>query len=354
MTLSGLQESAFNAEVDGKNIKLFTLTNKNGAEICITNYGGIVVSIMVPDSFGNMKDVVLGHNTIAEYLKSPEPYLGALIGRYGNRIGKCRFNIDGVNYTVESKNPDCALHGGVIGYNAVVWDATLIDNSTLELTYLSKDGESGFPGNVFVKTIYKLTDKNAMSISYEAFTDKPTVFNPTHHSFFNLNGDGEGVITNHIVTINARFFTPMDSKSVPTGEIRPVSGTPMDFRKPIEVGLRIDNNYKQLIYGRGYDHNYVLSKRYPGELAFAAKAFSPKTGISMTVETTEPGVQIYTGNWLNGFEGKKGRKYTSRTAICFETQHFPDSPNKPYFPSTILRPGEKYTQKCIYTFSIEK
>ncbi|MEG1998953.1 MAG: aldose epimerase family protein, partial [Bacteroidales bacterium] len=213
---------------------------------------------------------------------------------------------------------------------------------------------SGFPGNVFVKTIYKLTDKNAMSISYEAFTDKPTVFNPTHHSFFNLNGDGEGVITNHIVTINARFFTPMDSKSVPTGEIRPVSGTPMDFRKPIEVGLRIDNNYKQLIYGRGYDHNYVLSKRYPGELAFAAKAFSPKTGISMTVETTEPGVQIYTGNWLNGFEGKKGRKYTSRTAICFETQHFPDSPNKPYFPSTILRPGEKYTQKCIYTFSIEK
>lgn len=351
MTLSGLQETAFDAEVAGKKVALYVLTNKNGAEICITNYGGIVVSLMVPDAHGGKRDVVLGHNSISEYLRSPEPYLGALIGRYGNRIGKCRFNIDGKNYRVESSNPDCALHGGKVGYNSVVWNARQTDASTLELTYLSPDGESGFPGNLFIKVVYKLTEKNAMSITYEAYTDQPTVINPTHHSFFNLNGDGCGEITNHIVTINAKYFTPMDDKSVPTGEIRPVSGTPMDFRKPCAVGERIDDNYRQLVYGRGYDHNYVLTKRYPGEYSFAAKAYSPTSGISMTVETTEPGVQLYTGNWLNGFEGKQGRKYTERTALCFETQHFPDSPNKPHFPSTLLRPGERYTQKCVYTFT---
>ena len=353
-TLSGLLKEKFDTQIAGKPVALYTLTNKNGAEICITNFGGIVVSLMIPDAFGKMTDVVLGHESIEDYLNTPEKFLGALIGRYGNRIKKGTFVLDGIRYNIRSNNPDCVLHGGIVGYNTVVWDARQSDEQTLELTYLSKDGEEGFPGNLFVKVIYQLTDNNAMKIDYEAFTDKPTVVNLTHHSFFNLNGDGGGEVTNHKVMINADYFTPMDDKSVPTGEIRPVKDSPMDFTEPHEVGERIDNNYEQLIFGKGYDHNYVLNKNYPGEMTLAAKAVSPKTGISMEVHTTEPGVQLYTGNWLNGFIGKKGCSYSERTAICFETQHFPDSPNKPHFPSTVLRPGEIYTQTCIYTFGIEK
>ena len=353
-TRSGLRKSDFDAVIDGKKVALYQLTNRNGAEICITNYGGIVVTLLVPAADGTMTDVVLGHDSIEGYLHSPEKYLGALIGRYGNRIGKCRFNLDGTTYDIRSANPDCALHGGIKGYNEVVWDARQSDTQTLHLTYISPDGEEGFPGNLRIEVTYTLTDDNAMEIHYRATTDKATVCNPTHHSFFNLNGDGGGEVTNHIVTIDAPFYTPMDDKSVPTGEIAPVAGTPMNFLHPTAVGERIDADFEQLRFGRGYDHNYVLAKNFPGEYAFAAEAYSPKTGIVMTVHTTEPGVQLYTGNWLNGFTGKCGRKYTARTAICFETQHFPDSPNKPHFPSTILRPGEFYTQTCRYQFSIKK
>lgn len=353
-TASGLIKSNFDTVINGKEVRLYILSNKKGAEICITNFGGIVVSLSVPDKNGKLTDVVLGHLSIKNYLNSPEKYLGALIGRYGNRIKRGEFELDGKAYKVRSNNPDCALHGGIIGYNNVVWDAVQNDKNSLDLTYVSADGEEGFPGTLTIKVRYTLTDENEMKIEYSATTDKATVVNLTHHSFFNLNGDGEGEITNHRVTIDAGFYTPMDDKSVPTGEISRVEGTPMDFRTPFVVGERIDADFDQLKFGKGYDHNYVLRKSWPGELSFAAAAVSPKTGISMEVYTTEPGVQLYTGNWLNGFEGKQGRRYTERTAICFETQHFPDSPNNPHFPSTVLRPGEKYTQTCIYKFGIEK
>lgn len=353
-TQSGLSFADFDTVIDGKKVSLFQLTNRNGAEICITNYGGIVVSLLVPDRDGKMTDVVLGHSTLDGYLHSPEKYLGALIGRYGNRIGKCRFNLDGKNYTITSNNPACALHGGIKGFNEVVWDARQSDTQTLHLIYRSPDGEEGFPGNMKIEVTYTLTNENAMEIHYRATTDKATVCNLTHHSFFNLNGDGGGEVTNHVVTIDAPFYTPMDADSVPTGEIATVEGTPMDFRKPTAIGLRIDDNFEQLQFGRGYDHNYVLAKNFPGEYAFAAEVYSPQTGIVMTVYTTEPGVQLYTGNWLNGFTGKCNRTYSARTAVCFETQHFPDSPNKPHFPSTLLRPGETYTQTCRYQFSVRQ
>lgn len=353
-TQSGLLFADFDTTIDGKKVALYRLANNRGAEICITNFGGIVVTLLVPDADGNMTDVVLGHNSIEEYLHTPEKYLGALIGRYGNRIGKCQFTLDGTTYDIRSNNPDCALHGGIKGYNEVVWDAEQTDAQTLRLSYKSVDGEEGFPGNLDIEVTYRLTDDNAMDIQYRATTDKATVCNPTHHSFFNLNGDGGGEVTNHIVTIDAPFYTPMDDKSVPSGEIAPVEGTPMSFLAPTAIGDRIDDDFEQLRFGKGYDHNYVLAKKYPGEYTFAAEAYSPKTGIVMTVYTTEPGVQLYTGNWLNGFIGKCGRKYSARTAVCFETQHFPDSPNKPHFPSTILRPGELYTQTCQYKFSVKK
>ena len=319
-TQSGLLFSDFDTVIDGKQVSLYQLTNRNGAEICITNYGGIVVSLLVPDSDGTMTDVVLGHSTIDGYLHSPEKFLGALIGRYGNRIGGCRFNLDGKCHSIRSNNPDCALHGGIKGYNEVVWEASQIDTQTLHLSYLSPDGEEGFPGNLKVEVTYALTNETAMEIHYRATTDKATVCNLTHHSFFNLNGDGGGEVTNHIVTIDAPFYTPMDDKSVPTGEIASVAGTPMDFLHPVALGQRIDDDFEQLRFGRGYDHNYVLAKKFPGEYAFAAEAYSPRTGIVMTVYTTEPGVQLYTGNWLNGFTGKCGRRYSARTAVCFETQ----------------------------------
>ena len=353
-TASGLNPSDFNTVINGKDVRLYVLKNKRGAELCITNFGGIVVSISVPDTSGKLVDVVLGHSNITDYQNSPEKYLGALIGRYGNRIKRGEFVLDGKSYKIRSNNPDCSLHGGLVGYNNVVWDAEQKDAQSLDLTYVSPDGEEGFPGALTIHVRYSLTDDNAMKIEYMATTNQATVVNLTHHSFFNLNGDGGGEVTNHVVTINAPFYTPMDDKSVPTGEIAKVENTPMDFMTPHVVGERIDEQFEQLIFGRGYDHNYVLAKRWPGELTYAAKAVSPKTGICMEVYTTEPGVHLYTGNWLNGFEGKASRKYTERTAICFETQHFPDSPNNPHFPSTVLRPGEKYTQTCIYKFGIEK
>lgn len=354
LNASGLKPENFETTLGGKAISLYTLRNANGVEIDITNFGGIVASIMVPNKEGKLVDVVLGHSTIENYFNSPEKYLGAAIGRYGNRIAKGVFTLDGETYTIPTDNPACALHGGKFGYHLAVWDAEQVDDSTLKLHYISPDGESGFPGTVTIDMCYKLTLANALEITYRATTDKATVLNLTNHSFFNLNGEGDDSIVNHDVQIAASYYTPMDSDSVPTGEIATVTNTPMDFRTLQSVGARIDDTFEQLVFGKGYDHNYVLDKNNIGELSFAAKAVSPKTGIMLDVFTTEPGVQLYTGNWLNGFEGKNGNAYPERNALCFETQHFPASPNFAHFPTTTLRPGEVYTQTCIYKFGIVK
>lgn len=351
-----LQRKAFQAELNGKQTDLFILKNKNGAEIAVTNYGAFVVAIMVPDKNGNFDDVVLGHSSLEDYLNTPEPYLGAVIGRYGNRIANGKFTLEGKEYKLAINNGPNTLHGGLTGFNAVVWDAVQLNSQTLKLSYLSVDGEEGFPGNLSVELVYHLSNDNALEISYQAVTDKTTIVNLTQHSFFNLAGTGKptSAVCNNLLTINADFYTPMDNVSIPTGEIAPVAGTPMDFRNPHAVGERIDNDFEQLVFGKGYDHCYVLNKKESGELSFAAKVVEPKSGRTLEVYTTEPGVQLYTGNWLGGFEGKYGATYPERSAICLETQHFPDSPNKPHFPSVVLHPEEIYTQTCIYKFGVEK
>lgn len=355
-SLIKLDPTAFQAEVNGKVTHLFLLKNKNGVEIAVTNYGGFVVSVMVPDKNGEYADVVLGHSSLEDYQKTPEPYLGSLVGRYGNRIADGKFTLNGKEYTLAINNGPNTLHGGLTGFNAVVWDAEQLNSQTLKLNYLSVDGEEGFPGNLSIEVVYHLSNENALEISYQAMTDKKTVINLTQHSFFNLAGtaDPTPTICDHILTINADHYTPMDKVSIPTGEIAPVAGTPMDFRAPRIVGERIEDSFEQLVFGKGYDHCYVLNKKEAGELSFAAKVVDPKSGRTLEVYTTEPGVQLYTGNWLGGFAGKYGATYPERSAICLETQHFPDSPNKPHFPSVVLGVGEVYTQKCIYKFGVEK
>lgn len=351
-----LQRKAFQAELNGKFTDLFILKNQNGVEIAITNYGGFVVSVMVPDKNGKFDDVVLGHSSLEDYLHTPEPYLGSLVGRYGNRIAGGKFTLEGKEYTLAINNGPNTLHGGLMGFNAVVWDAVQLNSQTLKLSYLSVDGEEGFPGNLTTEVVYHLSNDNALEISYQAVTDKTTIVNLTQHSFFNLSGTGKPTPTvcNNMLTINADYYTPMDNVSIPTGAVAPVAGTPMDFRAPHLVGERIDNDFEQLVFGKGYDHCYVLNKKEVGELSFAAKVLEPVSGRTLEVYTTEPGVQLYTGNWLGGFEGKYGATYPERSAICLETQHFPDSPNKPHFPSVVLHPEEIYTQTCIYKFGVEK
>lgn len=351
-----VKRKAFQAELNGKNTDLYILKNKNNVEIAITNYGGFVVSVMIPDKKGNFADVVLGHDSLQDYLNTPEPYLGSVIGRYGNRIAGGKFTLEGKEYTLAINNGPNTLHGGLTGFNAVVWDAVQLNAQTLKLTYLSVDGEEGFPGNLTTEVVYHLSNENALEISYKATTDKTTIVNLTQHSFFNLAGQGNPTpaVTNNILTIHADYYTPMDSVSIPTGEIAPVAGTPMDFRTPHVVGERIDNDFEQLVFGKGYDHCYVLNKKEAGELSYAAKVVEPESGRTLEVYTTEPGVQLYTGNWLGGFTGKNGATYPERSAICLETQHFPDSPNKPHFPTVVLKPGQVYTQVCIYKFGVEK
>lgn len=351
-----LQRKAFQSELNGKKTDLFVLKNKNGAEIAVTNYGAFVVSIMVPDKNGVFADVVLGHNSLEDYLHTPEPYLGSVIGRYGNRIAGGKFTLEGKEYKLAVNNGPNTLHGGTSGFNAKVWDIVSVDSQTLKLSYLSEDGEENFPGNLRVELAYHLSDDNALEIKYKATTDKTTIVNLTQHSFFNLAGQGNptSTVCNNILTINADFYTPMDNVSIPTGEIAKVAGTPMDFTTLHVVGGRIDDDFEQLVFGKGYDHCYVLNKKEVGELSFAAKVVEPESGRVLEVYTTEPGVQLYTGNWLGGFEGKNGATYPERSAICLETQHFPDSPNKPHFPSVVLKTGETYTQTCIYKFGLEK
>ena len=357
-TLSGLAVANFSKQIDGKETMLCILTNKKGAELTITNYGAKIVSLMVPDRSGKLTDVVTGHNSLDDYLVSEEPYFGAICGRYGNRIAGGTFTLDGIVYDkLAINNGPNSLHGGLKGFNSVVWDANQTDDQTVELKYTSADGEEGFPGNLEVEMVYRLEEEeNALVIEYRATTDKATVVNLTNHGFFNLAGisNPTPTIENNIVTINANFYTPIDEVSIPTGEVAKVEGTPMDFTTPHTVGERINDKFQQLINGAGYDHCYVLNKIETGSLDLAATCFEPNSGRTMEVYTTEAGVQLYTGNWLNGFEGAHGATFPARSAICFEAQCFPDTPNKPHFPSATLLPGDEYQQVTIYKFGVEK
>ena len=347
-----IKKQAFGMTDSGEPVEIYTLTNANGLEVRIMTYGGTVVSLKVPDRHGNLGDVVLGYETLDGYLKN-SPYFGAIIGRYGNRIGKARFSLNGKEYTLPKNNGENTLHGGLKGFGTVVWKGKEVkskDGIGLSLSYVSKDGEEGFPGNLTVTVVYTLTNNNELKIEYTATTDKATVVNLTHHSYFNLAG--EGGILNHELMIDASRFTPVDSGLIPTGELRSVKGTPMDFTQSTLIGARINQQDEQLTLGRGYDHNWVLNNR-TGKLALAATVYEPGSGHVMEVFTTEPGLQFYSGNFLDGsITGKGGQVYKQRYGLCLEAQHFPDSPNKPGFPSTVLKPGQKYKTMTIYKFSV--
>jgi aldose 1-epimerase len=330
----------------------YLLKNKNGLYTKICAYGGRVMSLFTPDRNGNFEDIVLGYDSPEEYLASNEKYYGATIGRYGNRIAKGSFTIGNQTCQLATNNGNNSLHGGPGGFHNVYWKIVQPDGKTLEMEYVSKDMEEGFPGNLNVKVIYSLTDSNELKIEYFATTDKPTVVNLTHHSFFNLTGNPRKSINDHVLEIPAEYYTPVNSELIPTGEIAPVQGTPFDFRTPAVIGARVDEKHEQLIFGRGYDHNWVLDPR--GErktFERAARVTDPVSGRTMEVYTNEPGIQFYGGNFLNGKDLGKGKiPYNFRTAFCLETQHFPDSPNQSSFPSTLLNPGETYHSVCIYKF----
>lgn len=343
---------AFQDTIDGKATDLYVLKNKNNVQAAITNYGGRLVSLLVPDKDGNLTDVVVGFDGVQKYAASTEPYFGATIGRYGNRIANGKFTLDNKEYTLATNNGPNTLHGGEKGFQDVVWDARQVNDQTLELTYLSKDMEEGFPGNLNVKVIYSLTDDNGLQIDYEATTDRRTVVNLTNHAFFNLNGEGSGTILNHILKVNADTYTPVDSTLIPLGKHAPVAGTPFDFRNPTTIGERIEQDDTQLKNGLGYDHNFVLNAKEKPGLNPAATIIGDKSRIAMEVLTEEPGLQFYSGNFMqskNTF--KTGAKDDFRTAFCLETQHFPDSPNQPSFPSTVLNPTKIYKTTTFYKFS---
>lgn len=354
MTKSGLNPSAFTGQVDGKEVQLYILKNSQGAEVTVINYGAKIVSLLVPDKDGKKVDVVLGHEGLAEYLKSEEPFFGAVCGRTGNRIAKGRFSLEGKDYQLAINNGPNNLHGGIKGFNAVVWDVKSVDKQTIELTYLSKDGEEGFPGNLQVYIKYHLTDDNALEIEYSATTDKTTIINLTNHSYFNLSGEGDPSVYDHVLTLNAKTYLPTDETAIPYGKPAEVAGTPFDFTTPHEIGERIDADFEQIHIGKGYDHTFIIDKPL-GAFAEFGECYSPKTRILMRMYTSEPGVQLYTGNWMTGnFSAKKGHRYPSRSAFCVETQHYPDSINKPEYPTVILKPEEKYASKTVYAFSIKK
>ena len=349
---------SFRDTVDGKPTALFVLKNKNNAEAAITNYGARVVSILVPDKKGVLTDIIAGYDSIGKYVHQPETFFGAIVGRYGNRIAKGKFKLEGKEYTLAINNAPNSLHGGKKGFGAVVWDAKQLNDSTLELSYLSKDGEEGYPGNLSVKVTYTFggdSTGNALKIDYEATTDKATVLNLTNHSYFNLNGQGSGTINQHLLQLNAATYTPVDSTLIPTGKIEPVAGTPFDFQKPTAIGSRIDSPHIQLKYGKGYDHNFVLNAGKGSGMNLAATVLGDQSGIFMGVFTLEPGVQFYGGNFMAGTNPLKGgKKDDYRTAFCLETQHYPNSPNQPSFPTTELKPGKVYKTTTVYSFSVKK
>lgn len=354
LTLSGLNPKNFQTMINGDSIQLYTLKNSNGIEVCVTNFGGRIVSVMVPDKDGVMKDVVLGFDSIADYIHVPSDF-GASIGRYANRINRGQFILDGDTIHLPQNNFGHSLHGGPKGWQYQVYRAKQINDTTLELVRFSPDGDANFPGNVTAKVIYQLTDDNAISIKYTATTNKKTVINMTNHSYFNLSGDPKTSATDHILYLNADNYTPVDSTFMTTGEIAIVKDTPMDFNTPKTIEQDIDKfDFVQLKNGNGYDHNWVLNTA--GDLSkVAARLKSPVSGIILEVYTNEPGVQVYTGNFLDGsVTGKKGIVYNQRASVCLETQHYPDSPNKADWPSVVLEPGQTYNSECIFKFSVEK
>ena len=347
--LSGLDRKAFQKNINNQQTDLYILKNAQGMEVAVTNYGCALLSIMVPDKNGKYANVVLGHDSIEHVINSPEPFLSTTIGRYGNRIANGKFTLYGEEHQLTINNGPNSLHGGPTGVQP--HEPPVIFN------YTSADGEEGFPGNLEVEMTYRLEDEtNALVIEYRATTDKATVVNLTNHGFFNLAGISNPTpsVLNNIITINADFYTPIDEVSIPTGEILKVEGTPMDFRTPHTIGERINDKFQQLINGSGYDHCYVLNKTESGELSLAATCTDPVSGRTMEVYTTENGVQLYTGNWLNGFTGAHGATFPARSAVCFEAQCFPDTPNKAHFPSAVLLPGDEYQQITIYKFGVEK
>jgi aldose 1-epimerase len=351
--LSLPEKSNFQSTIDGKKTDLYILKNKNSMQAAITNYGGRIVSLLVPDH-DKMIDVSVGFDKVKSYQDDSEPYFGALIGRYGNRIAKGKFSLDGKNYSLFINNGQNALHGGKKGFRAVVWDAKQVGENVLKLSYLSKDLEEGYPGNLTVKVVYTLTDENELKIDYEAITDKKTVLNLTNHAYFNLNGVGSGDILGHELMLNADNFTPVDSTLIPTGKNISVKNTPFDFTKLTPIGSRIDADNEQIKFGGGYDHNFVLNANTSKGMNLAAKVVADKSNIVMEVFTQEPGVQFYTGNFMNSSHTiKGGKKDDKRSAFCLETQHFPDSPNQPNFPSTVLEVGKKYKTSTVYKFSLK-
>ena len=346
-----ITKAPFGGTPDGQPVDIYTLRNANGVEARICNYGGIIVSLKVPDKNGKLGDVVLGYDSLDSYIKN-NPFFGCVVGRYANRIANGKFTLNGQEYTLAVNNGPNALHGGLKGFDKVVWEGKSIASSSgpaLELRYLSKDGEEGYPGNLSVTALYTLTADNGLRLDYTATTDKDTVINLSQHSYFNLAGSGD--VLNHEVMIAADKFTPVDATMIPTGELRPVKGTPLDFTKPMKIGARINADDEQIKLGSGYDHNYVLDKP-AGKLALAARIFEPASGRVMEVLTTEPGLQFYTANHLDGITGKGGWVYQKRHAFCMEPGHFPDSPNHPTFPSSVLKRGQEFKSTIIYRFSV--
>jgi aldose 1-epimerase len=347
------EQTDYQKIIDGKPTDLYVLKNSKGMIAAITNYGGRLVSLVVPDKNGAPVDVIVGFNSVKEFKNCPEPYYGATIGRFANRIAKGKFNLEGKEYSLATNNAPNHLHGGPKGFHNVVWDAEQLNEKSLLLTYLSVDGEEGYPGNLTVELVYSVTEENELKINFKAATDKTTIINLTNHAYFNLNGQGSGSILNHELEINADYFTPIDETSIPTGVLQPVAGTAFDFRHPVTIGSRINEEDMQLKNGVGYDHNFVLNKK-PGEKSgFAAKAVGDKTGIVMEVHTEEPGLQLYTGNFMKGENKIKGGKTDDfRSAFCLETQHFPDSPNRSSFPSVILEPEDAYRTESTFRFGV--
>jgi len=353
--LHNLNASDFEKEIDGKQTKFYTLTNTNGIEITFTNFGQRLISLFVPDKNGEFDDVVLGPPNLEGFMAPGGSFFGSVVGRYGNRIGKGVFELNDTTYELVKNNGENHLHGGTKGFNAVVWDVDSYSANSIVFSRTSPDMEEGYPGNLKVVVSYRLTDENELKIDYQATTDKTTVVNLTHHSFFNLAGEAAGNIGDHLMLINADAFTPVDEGLIPTGEIREVNGTPFDFRTAKPIGQDIDAENQQIKFGKGYDHNFVLNPEPKNEdgLALAAKVVEPESGRTMEVYTNEPGVQFYTGNFMDGsYIGKAGKPYVFRGTFCLETQHFPDSPNKPEFPSTVLEPGAIYNSSCTYKFGV--
>jgi aldose 1-epimerase len=344
----------FGAMPDGTPVEVFTLTNATGMRVRTIPYGAIIVSIETPDRAGRMHDVVIGHDRLEGYLTASR-FFGAVVGRFGNRIAKGRFSIDGRSYGLAVNNGPNHLHGGVKGFDKVLWRAEpLASGAGIVYKYVSADGEEGYPGRLDVSVTYTLTDRNEIAVDYRASSDKPTPVNLTQHSYFNLAGDGSRDVLDHVLQINADAFTPVDETKIPTGEIAPVTGTPFDFRTPARIGLRIDADHPQIRIGGGYDHNFVLNPTAPG-LAWAARLTDPSSGRTLTVTTTEPGLQLNTANALDGsITGKAGRVYRARYGLCLETQHYPDSPNQPAFPSTILRPGLTFASRTVFAFGVAR